>query len=177
MCGAGRTGRQADRLDLGPGTFYRPQPARRPCSALPASQPERRIPMEIGGGFGGKALALFEPTAGVPWPRRPAGRSSSSVSREEVLRATGPGFTGGHYGQGRGHKGRPADGRLTAIMRYDAGAFPGSPVSPAACWSAWRRTSWPICTPKGYDVVTNKPRVAGLSGAGRDAGRPLPWIP
>ena len=56
---------------------------------LPASR-LNVIPMEIGGGFGGKALALFEPT--VATLAQKTGRPVKLViSREEVLRATGPG--------------------------------------------------------------------------------------
>jgi len=46
--------------------------------------------MEIGGGFGGKALALFEPIV-VALAQKTGRPVKLVLSREEVLRATGPG--------------------------------------------------------------------------------------
>ena len=130
--------------------------------ALPASR-LNIIPMEIGGGFGGKALALFEPT--VATLAQKTGRPVKLViSREEVLRATGPGSPAVITVKAGARK----DGTLTAasaIMRYDAGAFPGSPVSRGLLvgLAPYRLANLHA---EGYDVVTNKPRVAAYRAPG-----------
>jgi CO/xanthine dehydrogenase Mo-binding subunit len=129
---------------------------------LPASR-IKVVPMEVGGGFGGKALALFEPTVVVLAQK--TGRPVKLVlSREEVLRATGPGSPTVITVKA----GATREGKLTAlsaIMRYDAGAFPGSPVSrgilvglaPYKLEHMWA---------EGFDVVTNKPRVQAYRAPG-----------
>ena len=129
---------------------------------LPASR-LNVIPMEIGGGFGGKALALFEPT--VATLAKKTGRPVKLViSREEVLRATGPGSPAVLTVKAGAKK----DGHLTAasaIMRYDAGAFPGSPVSRGLLvgLAPYKLANLHA---EGYDVVTNKPRVAAYRAPG-----------
>jgi CO/xanthine dehydrogenase Mo-binding subunit len=129
---------------------------------LPASQ-VKVVPMECGGGFGGKSLAVFEPTVVVLAQK--TGRPVKLVlSREEVLRATGPGSPTAITVKA----GATREGKLTAvsaIMRYDAGAFPGSPVSrgilvglaPYKVENMWA---------EGFDVVTNKPRVQAYRAPG-----------
>src|SRR5262245_53111945 len=121
------------------------------------------IPVAIGGGSGGKALALFELT--VVALAQTTGRPVKLViSREEVLRATGPGAPAVITVKA----GAKRDGKLTAvsaIMRYDAGAFPGSPVgrgilvglAPYKLENMWA---------EGFDVVTNKPRVQAYRAPG-----------
>ncbi len=129
---------------------------------LPASR-LNIIPMEIGGGFGGKALALFEPT--VATLAQKTGRPVKLViSREEVLRATGPGSPAVITVKAGAKK----NGSLTAasaIMRYDAGAFPGSPVSRGLLvgLAPYKLANLHA---EGYDVVTNKPRVAAYRAPG-----------
>jgi CO/xanthine dehydrogenase Mo-binding subunit len=129
---------------------------------LPASR-IKVVPMEIGGGFGGKALALFEPTV-VALAQKTGRPVKLVISREEVLRATGPGAPAVITVKA----GAKRDGKLTAvsaIMRYDAGAFPGSPVSrgilvglaPYKLENMWA---------EGFDVVTNKPRVQAYRAPG-----------
>jgi CO/xanthine dehydrogenase Mo-binding subunit len=121
------------------------------------------VPMEIGGGFGGKALALFEPTV-VALAQKTGRPVKLVISREEVLRATGPGAPAVITVKA----GAKRDGKLTAvsaIMRYDAGAFPGSPVgrgilvglAPYKLDNMWA---------EGFDVVTNKPRVQAYRAPG-----------
>jgi CO/xanthine dehydrogenase Mo-binding subunit len=129
---------------------------------IPASR-MKVVPMECGGGFGGKSLALFEPTVVVLAQK--TGRPVKLVlSREEVLRATGPGSPTVITVKA----GATRDGKLTAVsasMRYDAGAFPGSPVSrgilvglaPYKVDNMWA---------EGFDVVTNKPRVQAYRAPG-----------
>ena len=129
---------------------------------IPASR-IKVIPMECGGGFGGKSLALFEPTVVVLAQK--TGRPVKLVlSREDVLRATGPGSPTVITVKA----GATRDGKLTAVsasMCYDAGAFPGSPVSrgilvglaPYKVDNMWA---------EGFDVVTNKPRVQAYRAPG-----------
>lgn len=129
---------------------------------LPSSR-LKVVPMEIGGGFGGKALALFEPT--VATLAQKTGRPVKLViSREEVLRATGPGAPAVITVKA----GATRDGTLTAVstvMRYDAGAFPGSPVGRGILvgLAPYKLTNMHA---EGYDVVTNKPRVAAYRAPG-----------
>jgi CO/xanthine dehydrogenase Mo-binding subunit len=129
---------------------------------LPASR-IKVVPMEIGGGFGGKALAIFEPTV-VALAQKTGRPVKLVISREEVLRATGPGAPAVITVKA----GAKRDGQLTAVsasMRYDAGAFPGSPVSrgilvglaPYKLENLWA---------EGFDVVTNKPRVQAYRAPG-----------
>jgi CO/xanthine dehydrogenase Mo-binding subunit len=89
----------------------------------------KAIPMEIGGGFGGKTLVYVEPVAAAL--ARKAGRPVKvTMSRTEVFEASGP-TSGTHI---RVKLGATKDGHLVAAeahLYYEAGAFPGSPVSPA----------------------------------------------
>src|SRR3546814_16776519 len=71
----------------------------------------RAIPAEIGGGFGGKTICYLEPVAAIL--SRKAGRPVKMVmSREEVMRATGP--TSGSKAQVK--VGAKKDGTITAAQ-------------------------------------------------------------
>ncbi len=121
------------------------------------------IPMEVGGGFGGKALALFEPTA-IVLAQKTSRPVKLVVSREEVLRATGPGAPAVITVKAGAKK----DGKLTAIsttMRYDAGAFPGSPVA-RGLLVGLAPYKLDNMRAEGYDVLTNKPRVQAYRAPG-----------
>ena len=124
---------------------------------IPVSQ-VKVVPMEIGGGFGGKLRVYLEPIAALlsrksgapvedghdPPPRcwrRPAPRSCSYVKVK---------------------MGATNEGRITAAYAYfalEAGAYPGAPVGGAAAC---------ILTPydienvllDGVEVLTNKPATA-----------------
>src|SRR6266478_7878610 len=89
----------------------------------------RVTPAEIGGGFGGKTLVYIEPVALAL--SRKTGRSVKIVmTREEVFRGTGP-TSGGVIDVKLGAK---RDGTIVAaelVLKYQAGAFPGSPVQPS----------------------------------------------
>ena len=93
----------------------------------------RVIPMEIGGGFGGKTLVYVEPIAAAL--ARKAGRPVKvTMTRTEVFEASGP-TSGTHV---RVKLGATKDGRLIAgeaQLIYEAGAFPGSPPR-------WGRRTW-----------------------------------
>jgi CO/xanthine dehydrogenase Mo-binding subunit len=123
----------------------------------------RAIPAEIGGGFGGKTLVYLEPVALAL--SKKAGRPVKLVmSREEVFRASGP-AAGGVYEVKLGAK---RDGRLVAAeltVKLQAGAFPGSPVGPA-CMCGFAMYDIPHVNIVGYDVVSNRPKVAAYRAPG-----------
>jgi CO/xanthine dehydrogenase Mo-binding subunit len=124
--------------------------------ALPASK-LKVVPIEIGGGFGGKICIHGEAVAVrlAQKCRRPV---KLVLSRDEVLQG-GSGPAAGvlidiAVGAGR-------DGRLTAIAgnyRLDAGGLPGLSPSLVMQASAALYQS-PNLDLQGYDVVTNKPRT------------------
>src|SRR6202048_1192743 len=86
----------------------------------------RAIPAEIGGGFGGKTIVYLEPVAYML--SKKSGRPVKIVmSREEVFRGTGP--TSAAVVEVK--LGANKNGRIVAceaVLKYQAGAFPGSPV-------------------------------------------------
>jgi CO/xanthine dehydrogenase Mo-binding subunit len=123
----------------------------------------KAIPLEIGGGFGGKTLVYVEPVAAAL--ARKAGRPVKvTMSRTEVFEATGP-TSGTHI---RVKLGATKEGRLVAAeahLIYEAGAFPGSPVSPA-CQCMMAPYDIPNAWIEGYDVVVNKPKSAAYRAPG-----------
>jgi len=121
------------------------------------------VPMEIGGGFGGKIRVYLEPVAAVL--SKKAGKPVKlTMNRTEVFEATGP--TPGSYI--RVKMGADKSGRLVAAeayLAYEAGAFPGSPVGPGAmcifaCYDI------PNVHIDGYDVVVNKPATSAYRAPG-----------
>ncbi|MGE0851083.1 MAG: xanthine dehydrogenase family protein molybdopterin-binding subunit [Hyphomicrobiaceae bacterium] len=127
----------------------------------------RAIPAEIGGGFGGKTIVYLEPVALVL--SRKSGRPVKIVmSRQEVFRATGP--TSGSSSTVK--VGATKDGKITALtatMRLQAGAFPGSPIRGAVGCSVAPYDLANVHT-IGYDVVTNRPKVAAYRAPGAPIG-------
>src|SRR6202034_1521234 len=123
----------------------------------------RAMPAEIGGGFGGKTLVYLEPVAMAL--SKKCGRPVKIVmSREEVFRATGP-TSGGVIDVKLGAK---RDGTIVAaelVLKYQAGAFPGSPVQPG-CMCAFAMYDLPNVHITGYDVVSNRPKVAAYRAPG-----------
>ena len=123
----------------------------------------RAIPAEIGGGFGGKTIVYLEPLAYTL--SKKAGLPVKMVmTREEVFRATGP--TAGSSNTIK--IGARQDGRIVgaqACFRFQAGAFPGSPVRGASnCAFA----PYAIDNVKvvGYDVVANRPKCNAYRAPG-----------
>jgi CO/xanthine dehydrogenase Mo-binding subunit len=121
------------------------------------------VPMEIGGGFGGKIRVYLEPVAAAL--SRKAGKPVKlTMSRAEVFEGTGP--TPGSFIKVK--MAADAGGRLTAAqgyLAYEAGAFPGSPVGPGAmcifaCYDI------PNVLVDGYDVVVNKPATSAYRAPG-----------
>jgi len=123
----------------------------------------RVMPAEIGGGFGGKTVIYLEPLAAAL--SKKAGRPVKMVmSREEVFRGTGP-TSGGVIEVKLGAK---YDGKITAaelVLKFQAGAFAGSPVAPG-CMCAFAMYDLEDVTITGYDVVSNRPKVAAYRAPG-----------
>jgi xanthine dehydrogenase molybdenum-binding subunit len=129
---------------------------------IPVSQ-VKVVPMEIGGGFGGKLPVYLEPIAAV-LSRKSGQPVKMTMSRVEVLEATGP--TSGSYV--RVKIGVTREGRITAAQAYyafEAGAFPGAPLTGAAAavFSPYYIENVLI---DGYDVVDNKPKTAAYRAPG-----------
>ena len=121
------------------------------------------IPMEIGGGFGGKIPIYLEPLTAL-LSRKAGAPVKSAMTRAEVFEATGP--TSGSYMHIK--MGATNDGKIVAaeaMLAFDAGAFPGSPVTAGAqCMFACYDIE--NCRVDGYDVVANKPPVAAYRAPG-----------
>ena len=127
----------------------------------------RAIPAEIGGGFGGKTIVYLEPIAYML--SKKSGRPVKIVmNREEVFRATGP--TSGAVVEVK--LGAKKDGRITAaktVLKYQSGAFPGSPVQ-QGCICALAMYDLPNAETTGYDVLCNRPKVAAYRAPGAPIG-------
>jgi CO/xanthine dehydrogenase Mo-binding subunit len=123
----------------------------------------RVYPAEIGGGFGGKTVTYLEPLATVL--ARKSGRPVKlQMSREDVFRATGPTSGSSMWVK----MGVTKDGTITAaegVFKFQAGAFPGSPVM-NACLCAFAPYSIPNARTVGYDVVCNRPKAAAYRAPG-----------
>ena len=123
----------------------------------------RVTPSEIGGGFGGKTVVYLEPLA-LGLSRKACQPVKMTMSRTEVFRATGP-TSGGNVWV---RMGATRDGRITAaqaVLKYQAGAFGGSPVQPG-CMCAFAPYDVANVDVVGYDVVTNRPKVAAYRAPG-----------
>jgi CO/xanthine dehydrogenase Mo-binding subunit len=123
----------------------------------------RAIPAEIGGGFGGKTLVYLEPVA-LALAKKTGRPVKMVMSREEVFRGTGP--AAGSVVEVK--IGAKKDGTLTAgelTLKYQAGAFPGSPVGPG-CMCGFAMYDLPNAQVTGYDVVSNRPKVAAYRAPG-----------
>ena len=123
----------------------------------------RVIPTEVGGAFGGKESVRVSALC-VALSRKARLPVRLTLSREEVIRATGPSCAT----VSTVTIGVRQDGTITAIQAhlvYDAGAYPNAPLR-----SAIRRVYSHYRTPNlkidAYDVVTNKPKVAAYRAPG-----------
>ena len=132
---------------------------------LPTSM-VRAVPMEIGGGFGGKLRVYCEPIAAMLAKKanRPV---KVTMTREEVIQATGP-ASGTHI---HAKLGAMKDGTIVAAqlkMHFEAGAFPGSPVGGGMNVS-FAPYDIPNVQMDGYDVLVNRPRNAAYRAPGAPA--------
>nr|ANA08054.1 putative oxidoreductase large subunit [uncultured bacterium 5G4] len=124
------------------------------------------VPLEIGGGFGGKLVMYLEPLAAL-LSKRSGKPVKMTMTRDEVFEATGP-TPGGYM---RVKMGAKKDGTITAAecsLAYEAGAFPGSPVG-MAMNGPWAPYNIPNCQVDGYDVVLNRPKTAAYRAPGTPA--------
>lgn len=124
----------------------------------------RVIPMEIGGGFGGKVGVYLEPVAVLLSKKSGYRPVKMTMSRSDVLSATGP--TSGSYIKIK--MGADEKGRITAVqamLAYEAGAYPGSPVGAgmAVMFAPYHIENGLV---DGYDVLVNKPRTAAYRAPG-----------
>ena len=130
---------------------------------LPASM-IKVIPMEIGGGFGGKTITYLDPV--VALLSRKSGRPVKiSMTRKEVFEGTGP--TSGSFM--RCKIGATNDGKITAAelyLAFESGGFPGSPVGGGAM-SGLGPYKIDNLQVDGLDVVVNKQKTAAYRAPGQ----------
>ena len=120
-------------------------------------------PAEIGGGFGGKTTVYLEPVA-LTLSKLSGQPVRMNMTREEVFKGSGP-TSGTSMKVKIGYK---RDGTITAaeaILKYQAGAFPGSPVT-NGCMCAFAPYDIPNQRTVGYDVVCNRPKSAAYRAPG-----------
>ncbi|HEX4368416.1 MAG TPA: xanthine dehydrogenase family protein molybdopterin-binding subunit [Rhodopila sp.] len=120
-------------------------------------------PAEIGGGFGGKTLVYLEPVA-VMLSKKSGRTVKMQMTREDVFRASGP--TSGAWMSVK--IGAKKDGTIVAakqVLKYQAGAFAGSPIGPG-CMCGFAMYDLPNVDVVGYDVVSNRPKVAAYRAPG-----------
>ena len=115
------------------------------------------VPMEIGGGFGGKIQVYIKPIAAM-LSMKTGKPVKVLMNRADVFEGTGP--TPGSYV--RVKIGTNNEGRITAAegyLAYEAGAYPGSPVGAGAMciYSCYNIDN---ALADGYDVVVNKPKTS-----------------
>jgi CO/xanthine dehydrogenase Mo-binding subunit len=123
----------------------------------------RVYPAEIGGGFGGKTVVYLEPVAAL-LSKKTGLPVKIVMSREDTFKATGP--TSGS--SMRVKIGATKDGKIVAAegeFKFQAGAFPGSPVM-NACMCAFAPYDIPNARSVGYDVVCNRPKAAAYRAPG-----------
>ncbi len=123
----------------------------------------RVMPLEIGGGFGGKTTIYLEPVAALlskksGWPVRLA------MTREEVFRATGP-APGGEIDV---KLGADADGKFVAAeidLIYTSGAFGGGDVWAGVIHSVnhYAIENYKVT---GWNVLCNMPKHAAYRAPG-----------
>ena len=129
---------------------------------MPVSQ-IKVVPMEIGGGFGGKIPVYLEPLA-VLLSRQTGQPVKFIMSRSEVFESTGP-TSGSHM---KVKMGAAKSGKITAaeaILSYEAGAYPGSSVV-AGGMAVFAPYDIENAVADCYDVVVNKPKVAAYRAPG-----------
>ena len=121
------------------------------------------VPMEIGGGFGGKIPVYLEPLAALL--SKETGQAVKLImDRADVFEATGP--TAGSYIKVK--IGATKDGLVTAAQTeliYEAGAFPGALVDCGmmCIFSPYHIENFLV---DGYDVVVNIPKTAPYRAPG-----------
>ena len=131
--------------------------------------PVRKVrvePVEIGGGFGGKARVYMEPLAAI-LSRKSSRPVKMIMTRQEVFEGTGP--TSATHS--RVKIGALRDGTIVAMdadFAFEAGAYPGSPFT-AGAMCAFAPYDVENIAVEGWDVVVNKPKSAGYRAPGAPA--------
>lgn len=121
------------------------------------------VPMEIGGGFGGKLNVYLEPIAAI-LSKKSGCPVKMWMTRSEVLEATGP--ASGSYI--RVKMGATRKGQITGAQiyyAYEAGAYPGAPLAGAAAavLAPYHIENVQI---DAFDVVDNKPKTSAYRAPG-----------
>jgi CO/xanthine dehydrogenase Mo-binding subunit len=121
------------------------------------------VPMEIGGGFGGKISVYLEPLA-VLLSQKTGRPVKMTMTRAEVFQATGPAGAS----VTRIKVGVKKDGTLTGLkawLAYETGAFPAAwGATGAQCVFAPYRTRNLLVD--SYDVLMTTPKVAAYRAPG-----------
>jgi CO/xanthine dehydrogenase Mo-binding subunit len=123
------------------------------------------IPMEIGGGFGGKGQSgmYLEPVV-CALSKKCGLAVKISMTRKEVFEGTGP--TSGTIIKVK--MGASKEGDMLAAeahLIYEAGAFPGSPV-PSGCRTMFAPYQIANAFIEGVDVVNNVQKAAAYRAPG-----------
>ena len=123
----------------------------------------RVVPMEIGGGFGGKIPVYLEPLAALLSQK--TGRTvKMTMTRAETFESTGPtSGTSMKVKMGATHAGIITAAQ--ADLTFEAGGFPGSMVS-AGAQCIFAPYEIENMQADGYDVLVNKPKVAPYRAPG-----------
>ncbi len=134
---------------------------------LPVSR-VKVVPMEIGGGFGGKGQSgvYIEPLA-AKLSQKSGQPVKVVMSRYEVFVGTGP--TSGTLIKVK--MGATRAGRIVAAeahLIYEAGAFPGSPVA-SGCRTMFAPYNIPNALVEGVDVLVNRQKSAAYRAPGSPA--------
>jgi CO/xanthine dehydrogenase Mo-binding subunit len=124
----------------------------------------RVIPLEIGGGFGGKNGVYLEPVAALLSKKCGHHPVKMTMSYNEVLAATGP-TSASHIWV---KVGVDTAGRIIAAqasLAYAAGAYPGSPIwgGMPVIFGPYRIDNLRI---DGYDVLVNRPWAGSYRAPG-----------
>lgn len=135
-------------------------------NGLPQSD-VRAFPLEIGGGFGGKTSIYLEPVAAA-LSRKSGFPVKMVMTRDEVMRATGP---------GAGTKstikiGAKKNGKIVAaqcVFFVQGGCAPGAPLKGAA-GSGFGCYDIPNFSSVAYDVLSNRAKVAAYRAPGGPQG-------
>jgi xanthine dehydrogenase molybdenum-binding subunit len=121
------------------------------------------IPMEIGGGFGGK-ISVYLPPVAAALSKKTGNPVKIIMNRADVFEATGP--TPGSYVKVK--MGVTKDGKITAgeaWIAFEAGGYPGSPIAPG-CMCVFSCYDIPNAAVDGFDVCVNKPRTNAYRAPG-----------
>ncbi|MGE0059060.1 MAG: xanthine dehydrogenase family protein molybdopterin-binding subunit, partial [Dehalococcoidia bacterium] len=125
------------------------------------------MPMEIGGGFGGKLVIYLEPLAAM-LSKKTGKPVKLTMTRDEVFEASGP--TSASYAKVK--VGAKKDGTITAayaLIALESGAYPGSPIG-GAMNGVWTPYDIPNVVVDGYDILTNLSKTAAYRAPGTPAG-------